>query len=146
MPSAEAAPLSTSSSIDSTNSDSHAVILPLPALHSPIDEYRALQVEAELPQHEQSLLEKQEQFEADNKANFNLADYEKQRSERMSKWKLLQLTALTSRTREQLVSAGETSPSDSTSRFREKRKRVLSRARRATDAALVDAASHFKKV
>ncbi|KAE9017417.1 hypothetical protein PR003_g1627 [Phytophthora rubi] len=147
MPSTETPPLSSSSSIGSSSSasESHAAVVPLPALHSPMDQYRALQVEVELPQHEQDLLEKQEVFEAENKAEFSLADYENQRSERMSKWKL-QLTALTSRTREQLADTGDSIQTDTVSRFREKRKTALSRARRATDAALVDAASHFKQM
>ncbi|KAG6614987.1 Protein phosphatase 1, regulatory subunit [Phytophthora cinnamomi] len=147
IPAVEAPPLSSSSSIgsSSTASENNAAILPLPALHSPMDQYRALQVEVELPQHEQDLLEKQESFEAENKAAFNLADYEQQRSDRMSKWKL-QLTALSSRTREQLADTSESIQSDTASRFRERRKAALSRARRATDAALVDAASHMKQM
>ncbi|KAF1783362.1 Leucine-rich repeat domain, L domain-like [Phytophthora cactorum] len=113
-------------------------LLPLPTIHSPIDQYRALQVEVELPQSEQGM------YEAENSA-FNLADYEKQRSDRMSKWKM-QLTTLTSRTREQLAESGESIKAGTSTRFRERRSLALSRARRATDAALVDAASHFKQV
>jgi hypothetical protein len=143
--SSEMAPSSVASSIASSSSESHAAVLPLPALHSPIDAYRALQVEVELPQHEQDVLEKQEKFEAENKAAFNLTDYEKQRSDRMSKWKL-QLTALTSRTRERFAESGESIQAGASNRFRERRSLALSRARHATDAALVDAASHFKQV
>ncbi|KAG7386590.1 Leucine-rich repeat-containing protein 46 [Phytophthora pseudosyringae] len=145
--STEIAPLSASSSVESATSvsESHAAVLPLSALHSPMDQYRALQVEVELPQHEQDLLEKQEMFEAENNAAFNLTDYEKQRSDRMSKWKL-QLTALTSRTREQLAESGESIKAGTSNRFRERRSLALSRARQATDAALVDAASHFKQM
>lgn len=142
--SAEIAPLSTASSIES-DSSVPAAVSPLPVLHSPIDQYHALQVEVELPQHEQDLLEKQEMCEAENKAAFDLTDYEKQRNDRMSKWKL-QLTALTSRTREQLAESGESIKAGTSNRFRERRSLALSRARQATDAALVDAASHFKQV
>ncbi|EEY60463.1 uncharacterized protein PITG_12890 [Phytophthora infestans T30-4] len=101
-------------------------------------------VEVELPQSEQDVLETQGTFEAEKKA-FNLADYEKQRSDRMSKWKT-QLTALTSRTRDQLAESGESIKAGTSTRFQERRSLALSRARRATDAALVDAASHFKQV
>ncbi|KAH7491761.1 hypothetical protein KRP22_002773 [Phytophthora ramorum] len=145
--STDKAPLSATSSIgsDSTISESSVAVTPLPALYSPIEEYRALQVEVELPQHEQDLLEKQQMYAAENKAAFSLADYESQRSDRMSKWKL-QLTALTSRTRDQLAESGESIKAGKGNRFHERRSLALSRARQATDAALVDAASHFKQM
>lgn len=136
----DTAPLSAGSSVDN-----HASVMPLPPLHSPMDEYRALQAEVELPQHDQELQEKQEMYEADARSSFSLTDYEKQRSDRMTKWKL-QLSTLTSRTREQLSTTGETIKAGSTSRFRARRSLALSRARQATDAALVDAASHFKQM
>ncbi|KAF4129750.1 hypothetical protein GN958_ATG17753, partial [Phytophthora infestans] len=137
--------LSTSSIESETSvSNSNATVRSLLAAHSPMDQYRALQVEVELPQSEQDVLETQGTFEAEKKA-FNLADYEKQRSDRMSKWKT-QLTALTSRTRDQLAESGESIKAGTSTRFQERRSLALSRARRATDAALVDAASHFKQV
>ncbi|KAG1710006.1 hypothetical protein DVH05_017015 [Phytophthora capsici] len=108
-----------------------------------MDQYQALQVEVELLQQEQDLLEKNELFQAETKAGFNLTDYEKQRSDRMAKWKE-QLTTLTSRTREQITESSESVKADTS--FRDRRSLALSRARRATDAALVDAASHFKQV
>ncbi|ETO83568.1 hypothetical protein F444_02429 [Phytophthora nicotianae P1976] len=136
--STEKAPLSALSTQSETSAPDNAVVLPLP---SPMVENRALM---ELPHNEQDLHEKQEGFEADNSV-FNLADYEKQSSDRMSKWKT-QLTELTSRTREQLAESGESIKADTSTRFHERRSLALSRARRATDAALVDAASHFKQM
>ncbi|KAG3102500.1 hypothetical protein PI124_g14433 [Phytophthora idaei] len=136
--STENAPLSASSIASETSASDNAAVLPLPTTHSLMDQYRALQVEVELPQSEQ------EMYEAENSA-FNLADYENQRSDRMSKWKM-QLTTLTSRTREQLAESGESIKAGTSTRFRERRSLALSRARRATDAALVDAASHFKQM
>ncbi|KAL3663328.1 hypothetical protein V7S43_011734 [Phytophthora oleae] len=139
--SAETAPLSSGSSA----SEGQVAVAPLPALHSQMDQYRALQVEVELPQHEQDLLEKNELFEEENEAVFNLTDYEKQRSDRMAKWKQ-QLTTLTSRTREQITESSESVKAGTSTSFRDRRSLALSRARRATDTALVDAASHFKQV
>ncbi|RLN44536.1 hypothetical protein BBJ28_00024155, partial [Nothophytophthora sp. Chile5] len=128
---------------NSTDADSQARVEPLPAIHSPMDQYRELQMEVELPQQEQELQETQELHEAEGKTAFNLADYEQQRSDRMAKWKQ-QLTALTSRTRAQLEATSGSSESGSS--FRVRRSLALSRAREATDTALADAASHFKEV
>ncbi|OWZ00826.1 hypothetical protein PHMEG_00027903 [Phytophthora megakarya] len=116
-------------------------VLPLPASNSPMDHYRALLAEMELHQQDQDLLDQ----ETENKTPFNLTEYEKQRNDRTTKWKS-QLTTLKSRTREQLAENGESIKAGTNSRFRERRNLALSRARRSTDAALVDAASHFKQV
>ncbi|CAH0486373.1 unnamed protein product [Peronospora farinosa] len=70
--------------------DIRAAVLPIP--RSSMDQYRALQVEVELPHSEQDLLEKQE---AEHTAVFNRIDCEKKRNKRVPKWKV-QLTAIAS--------------------------------------------------